>query len=72
MVVTHCVGSNSQNAKIMKEKNNIITRREYLDICIQVLAGDSANPYGDEKQRVRRTFDKVNFLLDELCYGVEE
>lgn len=56
----------------MKTESNIITRREYLDMCIQFLAGDSANPYGDNKQRVRRNIEKLNYLLDELGYEVEE
>lgn len=48
----------------------IIKQREYLDMCVQVLAGDAANCYGDAKQRVERTLDKVNLLLETLGYVV--
>ena len=47
-----------------------ITKREHLDMCIQVLAGDSGSPYGDATQRVNRTLDRVNMLLDRLGYEV--
>lgn len=47
-----------------------ITQREYLGMCVQVLAGDAANCYGDEKQRVERTLDKVDLLLETLGYVV--
>lgn len=47
-----------------------ITKREHLDMCIQVLAGDAGNPYGDENQRVNRTLEKVDLLLKTLDYVV--
>lgn len=47
-----------------------ITQREYFDICVKVLAGDAANCYGNEKQRVERTLDKVNLLIETLGYVV--
>ena len=48
-----------------------ITEREYLDYCMQVLAGDSGSPYGDEDQRVSRTLDRVNLLLETLGYTIK-
>lgn len=47
-----------------------ISEREYFDICVKVLAGDAANCYGNENQRVQRTLDKVNLLLETLGYEV--
>ena len=57
---------------IMKKETNIITRREYLDMWVQILAGDSASPYGDKEQRLRRTKDRLDTLLATLRYEVEE
>jgi hypothetical protein len=53
-------------------ETNIITKREYLDILVKFLAGDSANPHGDSNQRVRRCMEKLNLLLDTLGYEVEQ
>ena len=47
-----------------------INEREYLDFCIQVLAADAANCYGDNEQRVYRTLKKVDLLLKTLGYEV--
>jgi uncharacterized protein YukE len=47
-----------------------INEREYFDICVKVLAGDAANCYGNEQQRLQRTLDKVNLLLETLGYKV--
>lgn len=54
------------------EKTNTITSREYLDMWVQILAGDSANPYGDKEQRLRRTKGRLDELLATLRYEVED
>ena len=47
-----------------------IDEREYLDFCVQILAADSANCYGDNEQRVYRTLKKIDLLLEALGYKV--
>lgn len=55
----------------MEKKTNTITSREYLDMWVQILAGDSASPNGDKEQRLRRTKERLDGLLATLRYEVE-
>lgn len=47
-----------------------ITEREYLDYVMQMLAGDSANPYGNAEQRVSRVLEKADLALKTLGYTI--
>ena len=65
------VANKLKTKSIMEKKTNTITSREYLDMWVQILAGDSASPNGDKEQRLRRTKERLDGLLATLRYEVE-
>lgn len=53
------------------EETNIISRREYLDLCAKMASSAFANPYGEEKAKIRASIRRANMLLDELGFEVD-
>jgi hypothetical protein len=53
------------------EETNIISRREYLDLCIKMASSAFANPYGEEEAKIRASIRRTNMLLDELGFEVD-
>lgn len=53
------------------DETNIISRREYLDLCVKMASSAFANPYGEEGAKIRASIRRTNMLLDELGFEVE-
>ena len=53
------------------EETNIISRREYLDLCTKMASSAFANPYGEAEAKIRASIRRTNMLLDYLGFEVE-
>lgn len=53
------------------EETNIISRREYLDLCVKMASSAFANPYGKDEAKIRASIRRTNILLDELGFEVD-
>ena len=56
----------------MEKQERKITHKEYLQLCANVVAASVANPYGEDNAVVKKCIRRVNILLDELYYEVED